>query len=276
MYNRAFYFISVPSHWRGTTLIELMLALTLSMLLLGLLSIVYLATEQANELRAGLLTLHDNSRFALQRLSSEFQLLGFIGCPRFMPEFPLSNATRHSFNSQNILELAQDSQGSTVVTVRHRGLRADSLQRPMTESSVLELSLGFQVVPGDIFLISDCRHAELFQVAQVIKWVGGQRLRSLTPLRYAYSENAELGLLEINTYAIERTGRKDDSGRVISALYVTDLRGRKRELVEGIERLRVEKLQLKPGVGGSGISIELEARHKKLRKTEYAFIALRN
>lgn len=251
-------------NYQGATLIELMITLTISIILLSLLSVIYLATENQNIFIATLNTVNENSRFALQKLSHELKMAGFIGCPTLRPDLLLNNATAYPLNSSNIVELNQDAIGSTRLTVRHRSARADTLAQPMTEPSRLELSAHFQIENEAVLVISDCRHADIFQAKQVTQQAGGQRIVSFTPLRYRYSQGAEIGLLEVNTYWIEK-----------NALYQLDLSGNKSELVEGIQRLKAEFIKPDESSGRRGVLIELEIQQRKLKKSAYAFVALK-
>ncbi len=261
----------LKEEWRGSTLIELMLSLSLSLILLGLALSIYLAAEKQRTFLTTLNTVHDQTRFVLQRLESELRLAGFIGCPRLTEDFPLSNHTAYPFHAGNKLEIQMDVKGSSILTVRHRARSAVSLDQPMTQSSVLELSSPLSVRPGDLFLISDCRHADLFQVAAVSAHGRGQRLMTAQPLSYQYGENAEAAPFEITTYFVENTGRKDKYGRELSALYRSDPGGRRIELAEGIQKLKMELIP-----AGRGLALEVQAAKGDLQKTEYYFAALRN
>src|SRR5689334_20938842 len=101
---------------RGSTLIEVLISLTLSLILLGLAAAIYLTTEKQTRFLNALITLHDNSRFVLQSLELELQSAGFIGCPHLSPDFPLGNTTPYSLTAANKVELQQNERGSTVLT----------------------------------------------------------------------------------------------------------------------------------------------------------------
>lgn len=270
MFERNFSFVKHRPPARGTTLIELMLSLTLSVILLGLVVGVYLATEKQNELLAALVDLHDHARFALQRLEQEVRQAGFIGCPRLTADFPLGNATAYPLNAANKVELRSDEADSSVMTIRHRRLEIAELLEPMTQASILDISLDLDINVNDLLLISDCRHADLFQVEEVSKRAGRQRLRARSPLRYRYAEGAEIGEMEIRTYSLEKTGRKDSAGEALFALFVRDRNGHKSEWATGGEKWKVEIL------AGQAVSFELQVAERGLHKTEYGFVALRN
>jgi hypothetical protein len=264
MYQQKIYFIKI---YQGTTLLELLLTLMFSLLLLGLLLDIYLGTERQNELRSTLLSLQDNANFALQSLSAELQETGFWGCPRLSAEFSLRNTG--ALNPIKNLELQQDAS----ITIRHRSAVVLSVRE--IEKTFLVLSSEFRCEPGDILVISDCKHAEWFEVAEVSFHGAEQKLIPVLPLQASYSEQAEIGYLESNTYFVGKTARKDELGHWIFALYKRDLKGRRKELVEGIEKMKLRFFQLESKASIQGVSIELALRQKNLRKTVYAFVALR-
>src|SRR5579872_6732477 len=109
-----FYFVKKQY---GTTLIELLLSLMLSILLLGLLSVIYLATDRQNTALVTLNILHEHAHFALQQLKTEIEMAGFIGCPRFHSQFPFNNSTEYFLQANSILELKEDENHSSLITL---------------------------------------------------------------------------------------------------------------------------------------------------------------
>ncbi|HSW71663.1 MAG TPA: hypothetical protein VLH77_06805 [Gammaproteobacteria bacterium] len=261
------------SQQAGLTLIELLLSLTLSLLLVLLLSFISVATKHQQEVFNSLSLLHKHARFALQRLHAELEMAGFIGCPQLDADFPLNNNSAYPFYANKQVELGQDQLHSALVTIRHRSVEAAVLQKQRSESSVLELSTDLAFAPGEVLIISDCKHADIFQVEKQFKEKNRQIIITRQPLRYHYGIEAEVGSLEINSYSVEKTKRRDPRGEAIFALYWTDRSGRKRELVEGIQQLKIRFHQVR---NHTGLSIELKARQKALTKTEYDFVILRN
>ncbi|HSW70930.1 MAG TPA: hypothetical protein VLH77_03000 [Gammaproteobacteria bacterium] len=244
---------------RGATLIELLLSLSLSLLLLGLLSIVYLTTQKEITAQNTLTVLHEHAFFVVQKLKFDIQRAGFIGCPLFTADFPLGNRTRYFLSPKNKIEVQQDARLSSVMTVRYRSVEVAFLRVDQRQSSLLELSSGLRVVPGELLLISDCRQADLFEVETVSSHGEGQTITTHQPLRYRYFKGAEIGRFEINTYSVERTG-----------FYQTDVEGHKIRLIEGIEKMKTRIVGELNAIEG-----EVEVREKELRKTEVFFVGLR-
>lgn len=258
---------------QGATLVELLLSLSLSLVIVGLLIIVYLTLIQQTEIQTSLRVLHEQAFIVLQKLKMEAQAAGFIGCPRLTENFPLANSTDYFLDSKNKIEIQSESLDSFRLIVRHRAALAVRLRAAQQQASVLELSSGLHVAPGEILLISDCRQADLFEVETVSPHQEGQTIITRKPLHYRYLQDAEIGRFESNTFFVKKTGREDETGQALFAFYEKDRRGHKAELVEGIEQLKMEHVRENKQ---SAIIVELKIRHKTLLKTEYGFIVLRN
>lgn len=257
--------------WRGATLIELMITFTLSLMVISLATGLYLAMEMQNERLNSWAVEEEKANFILQRLEGELHLAGFIGCPRLTEDFPLANETPYALNAHNKLEIQLDSNGSSVLIIRSRSSIATHLQEAMHQSSTLVLPSSFEVKPGTLLLISDCRHADLFQVAEVEREGSLQQVRTTRPLVYHYGVETEIGLLNIRKYFVKKTGRRDRSGREIYSLYLQDREDYQLELVEG-----VQKLQARLTAENRAVVIELQLALNDSLKTEYGFVALRN
>lgn len=68
--------------WRqqGLTLVELMVATTLSLILLAGVLVVFSANKATYSLQNGLGTLQENGRYAIQQIAADIQLAGYGGC----------------------------------------------------------------------------------------------------------------------------------------------------------------------------------------------------
>jgi len=66
---------------RGFTIVEIMIALVISMILLGGVSQVYLSTKQSYRLTENVARMQENSRFAMDILTKELRMAGFSPCP---------------------------------------------------------------------------------------------------------------------------------------------------------------------------------------------------
>ncbi|MEM7194553.1 MAG: PilW family protein [Pseudomonadota bacterium] len=64
----------------GFTLIELMIALLVSLIILGALSVVYSSAFRTNRFQDGLQRLNENGRYALELMARDIRMAGYYGC----------------------------------------------------------------------------------------------------------------------------------------------------------------------------------------------------
>ena len=74
--------LSAAPRQHGFSLVELMIALTVSLLLLVGLSTVLVNTRQANRLQTGLQQLNENGRYAIELMTRDLRMAGYYGCTR--------------------------------------------------------------------------------------------------------------------------------------------------------------------------------------------------
>ena len=65
---------------RGLTLVELMIAMLLGLFLLGGLLQIFISSKQTNRMQEGLSRLQENGRFAMDFMTRDIRLAGFMGC----------------------------------------------------------------------------------------------------------------------------------------------------------------------------------------------------
>ncbi len=171
------------SQQRGLTLIELMVALVISLLILAGLFTVYKSNQHANRLNEGLTRIQENGRFAIDFLGRDIRQAGF----------PASDANVQKFlfeGSLNDVAVANNPYPSDVLALRH-----GATGLPSADCSGL--------LPGQAGFSAD-KHPE----------TNGQTA--------------------LNTYDIRDTGRLNNRGNPIFALYCNG-----NELVAGIQNMQV-------------------------------------
>jgi len=70
----------LTSRQRGVSLVEIMVALVLSVILLGGVISVYLGSKQTYRVQDGQSRLQENARYALETLAHDIRLAGYMGC----------------------------------------------------------------------------------------------------------------------------------------------------------------------------------------------------
>ena len=137
----------IPSQQRGMTLIELLVALALSMAVLIGLSSVYIAVKQSFRFQENTGRLQEDANFALETISRELRMAGFAGCsgikkivvgtnpPVYYPGSVLASGSPNGISGAN--PLAQIETTALEVT-----------QQPFTSVNFIR---GFDSVPSGMF-----------------------------------------------------------------------------------------------------------------------------
>ncbi len=134
----------------GIGLIELMIAMTLSLLIGAAVIQVFLGQRQTFRTQDDMARIQENARFALEQIARDVRFVGFWGCSR---RAPITNATGNSLN---------DALADTAVTGTANSLNLVFV----TPSPTVEVSAG--AANQDAFtsastrLIADCTNATVF------------------------------------------------------------------------------------------------------------------
>ena len=228
----------MTSREQGYSLIELMIAISLSLFLsMGIINI-FIYSKNIYQLTQSLKTIPTKARLAFYLLSHDIRMAGFIGCVRLRD-----------------LSLNKHLSGDTSLVVWHKGYTTAKLSLPkltryqkdsdailiqfldpntfpIKEAKSNHIVLVHRRVfrPKDVLLISDCQHAEL------IHW-------NNIHLTYHYQMESEIGFFNKIIYYIADTGRINEIGQRVYALYRRNLNQsfyKPTELIEGIKRMSIK------------------------------------
>jgi type IV pilus assembly protein PilW len=262
---------------RGFSLIELMIAMTLSLILLAGAVTIFVGSRATYETTDRLSRIQENGRFALDSIVRDLRSAGYVGCSR---NAPLSNLLEAPDDMQWDFELAAyglDAQGDSWAPALDSKLgiepsadsdllivrmpRGDFEPVRIVEGSLLTATTDdiptedtatpslFQV--GDIVQISDCNARAIFQVtsnaAGVIGHVkGGEDSEYNLPgnatddLGYAFTDTAELVALESAVYFIAPTPDPESATSANTSLFrLASGRGDPEELASGVENMQL-------------------------------------
>ena len=251
----------------GLTMVEMMVALVISLVLLAGVLQVYLSSKSTYKANEGLSRLQEDGRFAMATLTKSLQAAGFRGCSSYQPsESPVVAAsyTGGTLTSSNALSLSgQDDlaagnslgakTGTDSITIRRAASPAYTLKNdvPIGNTS-LTLSTTGDFKSGQDALITDCVKTDIFQTAA---GTSGSTVNSATALRNYLAPANSLGSCGAaeatvyhyrdDTYYIGDSGRKTTTGLPIYSLYVVDpLTGAPAQpLVDGVENMQIQYLQ---------------------------------
>lgn len=227
---------------KGETLIELMLAIMIGLLLIGLLLEIYLGCEKTYRWQSEISMVTNNARSAINILQTDIKLAGYIGCARLTADFPLINHTEQTLTAKNKLHLTNNT-----IVIRHASLINAALVESMRDAMILHANKKMHVNKGDVLIVSNCQYAEIFIAKEVGQSRDVQIILSSSPLNYLYGKDAELSRLEVNQYFVAKISRKDMHGKPIYALYLKDIKQHKTELIENINNMQFAYLLDKDG-----------------------------
>jgi type IV pilus assembly protein PilW len=249
----------------GLTLVELMIATTLSLVLLAGVLLVFSANKTTYRMQNGLGTLQENGRYALRQITADLQMAGFGGClspnvgPRIVvvaknpPTYLEDFAGGEFFTGVNGAATSYGGQTSVAGTdaIEIRGPLRSSVSFVTGETpasgdvDVVGDGTGFAV--GDYMMISDCAGGEIFRATGVsINTDGDTEIghsstnNQQSVLSRPYTADAVVTELTTHTYFVADTGRNTAAGQDILALYRFDGTGAAQELVDGVENLQIE------------------------------------
>ena len=206
---------------KGAILIELMITVALSLLLLMTLMQLYLTTLHSVRLQMALHTIQHQATTAIAILRSSVHQAGYMGCAKLSENFPVDG----ELTVQNKLQSIEPN----TLQIRHASLEHATLTDAMHNKRLLFTTRDHYFNPGDIAIVSDCMHAEIFKIKSTYRTRNGQKLIASHPLRYRYDKNSEVARFVIDRFYVKS-----------SALYQEDINGIKTELVSGIEEMQFE------------------------------------
>jgi type IV pilus assembly protein PilW len=163
------------SHQKGMSLIELLVAMAISVTLLGGLVEVYLGSKQSYNLAEESSRLQENGRFAIDILTREIRGSDFWGCLRK----PDGQSLYNNLNQASAdYDPSQHEFGEAVTGVDGGGSNPDSIsfggaygkginvtQQMVQSSAVIMVNADNGLDQNDIIILSDCSSGDIFQVS---------------------------------------------------------------------------------------------------------------
>ena len=162
-------------HQKGFSLIEIMVALVISLILLSGLIEVYLGNKQSYNLIEETSRMQENGRFAIDIMTREIRGADFWGCLRK----PSEQNPPKLFNSLNVTagNAAQYDIGEAITGIDGGGTLPDSIsfggaygrgisitQEMTQEAAVIMVNANNGLDQNDIIILSDCEKGDIFQI----------------------------------------------------------------------------------------------------------------
>ncbi len=170
-------------HQLGLSLVEVLVALVISLFLLTGIVQVYMSHRVSYTFSEAISRIQENGRFALDTMTQDLRMAGFFGCAIFDPADTASlvnnlnpaNPGFDAFIVQGPLNGTENDglNGSDSITLR--GAKPDqvTVQPPfnVSTSANIFITATDSIQPGDIVMLSNCRGGDIFQVTN--KTAGG-------------------------------------------------------------------------------------------------------
>jgi type IV pilus assembly protein PilW len=255
---------------RGFGLVELMVACTVGVIILGVIGSVYDNTKQVARVNDTISRLQENGRFAVQLLDRDVRMAGFRGCggvtiapvnvldtTSYFYQYDVSLTGSHGTGSAftpapdaSVLALSATPVATgDVVTIRYiDGPGIPLSARMASATDVLQVSPGSPIGAGDLLLVADCSSSAMFRATSVDATgaIGHDTTSANSPknttanLGQIFGTDASVYRLVTKTYYIAASARKANTNSLWSnSVPAYDGTPQPVEMVEGVERFLV-------------------------------------
>lgn len=255
----------------GLSMLELMVASAMGIVLLAGFLKVFSVIQDTDRTLRSIGEVQDLGRTALRLMKEDVQMSAYQGCATggyvtfnaVAKDTPTDNIYHNAIKGYEVTEkgwLSGNEKPAGGLPGTQRALlnsdvitlqRASSLEIQLAQDMALAASplhidsntLGLR--ENDIALIADCESVDLFRVSNDPALTGPTEIHHDSSanlsdnFKKAYNRQARIMRFIANTYFVGDTGRRDDQGHRITALYRRSADGVVVELMEGIENLQV-------------------------------------
>lgn len=245
---------------RGFSLVELMVAMVISLILLGGVIKIYESSKQAYRAQDGQARLQENGRFAMYFLAKDIRMAGYMGCnqlsqvnpnviadnppmtPLFSAETVIGGYDGGTWPASFPAEPAKLVKGTDAILVRHASSTGASLTGGPMSGKSAEIKIGSNpgnYQAGDLLFITDCSSADIFRATSVSNVTGGiitiahASGNISNKLSKAYGTNAQVMAFEYSLYYISATATPG-----VDALYRVTANSGPEELVDGVRNMQ--------------------------------------
>lgn len=234
----------------GFSLVELMVAITISLIILAAVSTLFVSSKKTYTTQDRLGRLQENARFAMQFITRDLRLAGYTGCiNKLIPDTTYFNRLNVAVATTPDVPLVATDGTTDEVTISFVDpVSSATLDAEMASpSSDITAKNVTGISKGDMLIIADCSTADLFQVSDIstdssskittIKHQMGTSNpapgNSSNDLSKPYRTTAKFIKFSTRRYFIAMGA----SGN--PALFRADNGGASTELVDGIEMLKI-------------------------------------
>ena len=224
---------SAVSVQRGFSMVELMVAMALSLILLGGVGQIFVSSKHTYRSQEANSRLQESGRIATTLLQRNIRPAGFQGCRSMSVVTPsvVANAPVPAINAASVVSGHEGSSGSwspalptglgtvtsgtDVITIQHASECGANLTANMASASA-DIQLNFpnacNFSAGEVLVISDCTSADVFRADSVSSGSGAQAIEhdnsvnTSSSLSKAYDDDADVMKFSSFTYFIATGG----------------------------------------------------------------------
>lgn len=253
----------IPQRHRqaGISLIEIMVAMVISLLLILGVGQIYLGSKASYRVNDGLARVQEAGRFATELLARTIRMAGFQGCMnlgQLQPRVIASSVPANIFDPSQVVSGWNDANsfngvdvkdGTDVLTIRRASPIAAKLTGNLGNANAqIDLTANpANIQKGDVLFITDCVDADIFEVTSTVNGTPPINIAHASPntsnrLSKPYQDDALVMSFLSDTFFIGDTGRVNPLGNPIFALYTRTMAGGSlvnRPLLDGVEDMQV-------------------------------------
>jgi len=254
---------------KGFTLVEIMVAVVISLVLLSGVIQIFLSSKQTYRFGEAISRLQESGRFAIDMMSHDIRMAGYQGCADLgtVPTTIISKVAPTGNINQDAIQgwefdgtnwgptspvkpadiASKALANSDVFSIQHAFDLGIQLTGNMTPNNaniqIASDPIGIQ--SGDILIISDCETVDIFTTQGVSNNAGKKTISHpasfniSTKLSKPYGSDAKVYAYAWYVYFIGDTSRTNRRGESILALYRRDIKGNIDEVVEGVENMQI-------------------------------------
>lgn len=222
------------SRVNGFSLLEILIGLSLAIFIISTFVRLYLHYHRQ------LIHLHDEESLhaditeAINLLKTDVSRAGYIGCAKLTSEFRVIPYRQYNMTNENALITT-----SNKMTVRYQEFPSAMVTADMDDHYRILTNHDNDFKSGDILMISDCLHAEIFRASFVDHLSNGRLITSNEPLKYKYHKHAEVGRFVISSFYLGTISQDILADRV--SLLHENVSGEVEVLIDRVAKLNFEK-----------------------------------
>ena len=249
----------------GVTILECLISLSLGLILTSLMFKGYIGAHGSLTEQANIVQVEDALVNSMDIIVREIEQAGYIGCAKLTINFPIVNYLEYRVNIDNKLILSDN-----FLVSRHAAFNPAYLINKSGHSKELYVTDNHLYQPGNILIISDCKHAEIFKIKRVYHIKGLQKIEPVRVLQSDFNKNAEIALFEINKLFIRMPPAKRSNQHV--GLYLEDIHHSIKPLQDGVSGLKFQSYHLLQQLKGVGFTVDYNLNNYS--KNWYGYVSV--